>query len=220
VVVLPNRGRLSSASRVMRGDDCKAEGDSHSAGFRGPVEFGEEDAMQTIPLSANAVAVLRLRIKGHRLPVTIDRLPVYRELADAGIMEAAEDSFEFTEDGWARREELLRESEEHLRGLEPRLPDRIELSDAARKVLARFMAGDSEVTDVNRDAYRELARAGIMDAVGTFSKDDDCFFRLTRQGWERRYEFYRPSRKFSALAIARSLFLAASRIGKGVSAAR
>jgi hypothetical protein len=47
----------------------------------------------------------------------------------------------------------------------------------------RNLAGDTEVTDANRDAYRELARAGIMESVGTFSKCDDRVFQLTHQGW-------------------------------------
>jgi hypothetical protein len=86
--------------------------------------------------------------------------------------------------------------------------------------LAWRLAGDKEVTDANREAYRELARAGIMESVGTFTKRDDCVFQLTHQGWERRHEFQRPLRRFSASAIARSLSLAVSRIAKGVSAAR
>ena len=28
-----------------------------------------------------------------------------------------------------------------------------------------------------------------MMSVGTFSKGDDCVFKFTRQGWERRFEF-------------------------------
>ena len=86
--------------------------------------------------------------------------------------------------------------------------------------LARHLAGDKEVTDANRDAYRELARAGIMASVGTFIKGDDCVFQLTQQGWECRHEFQRLLLRFSASAIARSLSLAVSRIAKVVSAAR
>ena len=51
--------------------------------------------------------------------------------------------------------------------------------------MARHLAGDKEVADANRDAYRELARAGIMVSVGAFIKGDDCVFQLTHQGWER-----------------------------------
>ena len=58
--------------------------------------------MQTIVLSENAVAVLRLRTKGLRMPVTATRLQSYRELAEAGIMKPDGDDFRFTENGWAR----------------------------------------------------------------------------------------------------------------------
>jgi hypothetical protein len=40
-----------------------------------------------IPLSENAVAVLRFEIKGYRAKNKQCRLPAYRELAVAGIME-------------------------------------------------------------------------------------------------------------------------------------
>ncbi len=138
--------------------------------------------METVGLSESALAVLRLRAKGLRLPVTDRRLEAYRELALAGIMEPDGEDFLFTEDGWARREEQISAAEAHLRSLEPRLPERIELSTAARRTLARNLAGDKEVTNASRDAYRELARVGIMESVGTFIKGDDCVSQLTRQG--------------------------------------
>jgi hypothetical protein len=176
--------------------------------------------MQTVVLSKSALAVLRLRAKGLRLPATDARLEAYRELADAGIMKPDGDDFRFTADGWARREETIDAAEARLRSLEPRLPERIELSRAARRTLARHLAGHKQVTDANRDAYRELARAGIMESVGTFIKGDDCVFQLTHQGSERSHEFLHPSPRISASAIARSLSLAVSRIAKGVFAAR
>jgi hypothetical protein len=58
---------------------------------------------------------LRFLIKGHRLPVTDRRLPAFRELADAGIMAPDGEEFRFTEEGRARREELLSAAEAHLR---------------------------------------------------------------------------------------------------------
>jgi hypothetical protein len=143
-------------------------------------------------LSPNAVAVLRFEIKGWRSKVRGHRLSAYRELAAAGVMEPVPGSdtmFRFTEDGWARREEILEATVDRLHGLEPRLPVRIDLSDAARGVLARFLSGDEDVTDADRPAYRELAEAGIMMSVGTFTKGDDSVFRFTRQGWERRFEW-------------------------------
>ena len=176
--------------------------------------------MQAVALSKNAVAVLRLRVSGVRLPVTDRRLEAYRELAAAGIMQADGEDFRFIQDGWVRREELLGTAEAYLRSQEDSLPARIDLSRAARKTLAGHLAGDKEVTDANREAYRELAGAGIMVSVGTFAKGDDCVFQLTHQGWEHRHEFQRRLPRFSASAIARSLSLAVSRIARGVSAAR
>ncbi len=104
--------------------------------------------------------------------------------------------------------------------MEPSLPERIDLSSEARKTLARYVAGDRGVTDANREAYRELARAGIMVSVGTFAKGDDCVFQLTYRGWQRCHDFQRTLTRFSASAIARNLALAVSRIARVVSAAR
>jgi hypothetical protein len=175
---------------------------------------------ETFALSESAVAVLRFRVKGWRFPVRERDRDAFGELVEAGIMEPDGKDFRFTDGGWARREELLGAAEAHLRSLEPRLPDRLELSRAARTTLARHLAGDHEVTDANRGDYRELARAGIMESVGTFTKGDDCVFQLTRQGWERREEFQRPLRRLSASAVSRSLSRAFARIVRGVSAAR
>jgi hypothetical protein len=55
--------------------------------------------MQTVTLSKSALAVLRLRAKGLRLPVTDRRLGAYGELAEAGIMAPDGDDFRFTEEG-------------------------------------------------------------------------------------------------------------------------
>jgi hypothetical protein len=43
--------------------------------------------MQTMTLSENAIAVLRFEIKGYHSKAKERRLPAYRELAAAGIME-------------------------------------------------------------------------------------------------------------------------------------
>lgn len=176
--------------------------------------------MQTIVLSEPALAVLRFRVKGWPFSVRECDRDAFNELVAAGIMEPDGEDYRFTEAGWARRHELMSAAEAHIRSQEPRLPDRLDLSRAARRTLARHLAGSREVTDANRGAYRELARAGIMVSVGTFAKGDDCIFELTRQGWERREQFQRPLRRLSASAISRSLSLAFSRIARGVSAAR
>jgi hypothetical protein len=133
--------------------------------------------------------VFRLRAKKLRLEVNDRTLPAYRELVTAGIMVPDADGFQFTEDGWKQREEWISAAEAHINSLKPPLPDGIDLSEGARKVLARHLAGDDEVTDANRPAYRELASAGIMMPAGSFTKGDECVYRFTQAGWERRFEF-------------------------------
>jgi hypothetical protein len=44
------------------------------------------------------------------------------------------------------------------------------------------------VDDGNREAYRELARAGIMYPVSTFTRGPEAYFRFTEDGWNRRDE--------------------------------
>jgi hypothetical protein len=179
--------------------------------------------MQDVTLSENAVAILRFRAKGWPWKVNERNATAYRELAAAGIMEPVprgHPEFRFTADGWARREEILTAAEAHLRCLRPRLPRRIDLSRGARKTLARHLAGECNVTDVNREAYRELARAGIMEPVSTFIGGSEARYQFTWQGWQRRQEFQRPSPRLSASAMARSLWRAVLEIGKGVTAAR
>ncbi len=44
------------------------------------------------------------------------------------------------------------------------------------------------VDDGNREAYRELAAAGIMYPVSTFVRGPEAYFRFTPAGWERRHE--------------------------------
>jgi hypothetical protein len=110
--------------------------------------------MLTIALSENAVAELRFRVKGWKMPVTEWRLQALRELVDAGIMEPADGDFRFTEDGWARREELLHEAEERIERERFEPPDASHLSEAARELLRRRLSGDQEVTDANRAAFR------------------------------------------------------------------
>ncbi len=153
---------------------------------------------ETFALSESAVAALRFRVKGWHFPVRERDRDAFGELVAAGIMEPDGKDFRFTDGSWVRRDELLAAAEAHLRSLEPRLPDRLELSRGARRTLARHLAGDREVTDANRGDYRELARAGVMESVGTFTKGDDCVFQLTHQGWERRHEFQRRLPRFSS----------------------
>ena len=64
------------------------------------------------------------------------------------------------------------------------------LSEAALALLRyRLMTKDNRVDDSNREAYRELARAGIMFAVSGFASGPEASFRFTDDGWARRREF-------------------------------
>jgi hypothetical protein len=152
--------------------------------------------MQTIALSEQAVAVLRLRVKGLKLPVDEKRMGAYRELANAGIMTPVSDAdgaleadYRFTEDGWARREELLLEAQDRVERNRYDLPDASNLSEAARELLRRHLAGDREVTDANRPIYRELATARIMIPMHTFIGGRESAFHFTYWGWKRRFEW-------------------------------
>ena len=70
--------------------------------------------MQTVMLSEAAVATLRFCVKGWKRKVRERDLPAYRELVDAGIMEPNGVDFQFTKDGWSRREQILAEEEDRL----------------------------------------------------------------------------------------------------------
>ncbi len=41
----------------------------------------------------------------------------------------------------------------------------------------------------NREAYRELAAAGLMYPVSTFAHGPESLFRFTEEGWRRREEW-------------------------------
>ena len=146
-----------------------------------------------IALSENAVAVLRFEIKGWRARNQESRLPAYRELAAAGVMEpvpGSELEYRFTEDGLRQREELLAEAQDRIERERYEPPDMGSLSEAARALLRTCIAGECPDGDeTNRPAYRELVTARIMIPMGSFSKGDECVFRFTYWGWRRRFEF-------------------------------
>jgi hypothetical protein len=146
--------------------------------------------VQTITLSESAVAVLRFRIRGHPVPVTPQRLPAFRELAAAGIMEPDGEDFRFTDDGGARREEILRAEEDRIERGRYAPPDG-PLSEAAREQLRCYLAGDRRVTEENRPAYRELVGARVMIPMHGFIGGPESSFRLTYWGWQRRFELAR-----------------------------
>jgi hypothetical protein len=154
----------------------------------------------TFALTESAVAVLRFRVKGYRMKVTDRSREAFRELAAAGIMEPVsgadgnpEADYQFTENGWARRQELLSEAEERIEQERFEPPDGSSLSEPARELLRRRLAGDLEVTDANRPLYRELVAARIMYPVSTWVGGSESIFRFTRAGWERRDELSLPS---------------------------
>ncbi len=60
----------------------------------------------------------------------------------------------------------------------------IALSDTALSLLLLHVErGEMPVDDSNRELHRELARAGLMVAVHTFSGGREQFYRFTREGW-------------------------------------
>jgi len=143
--------------------------------------------MQPFKLSESAVALLRFRVKGHRTPVTELRLPAFRELVDAGIMVPDAGDFRFTEDGWARREEILRE-EERIERERYESPDASGLSVSARDLLRRIISGRVEITPENRPAFRELAAARIIILGHSFAGGRDSIYRWTYWGHRQRFE--------------------------------
>ncbi len=151
--------------------------------------------MRTLELSESAVALLRHRAKGWPINVRESDLPAFRELVDAGIMEPTEKDFRFTEDGWIQRDQLLAEAEDRIERARFDAPDASNLSEAARELLRRRLAGDERVTPDNLEAYRELSAARIMYPVSTWAGGPESVFRFTLLGWERREEWLnvRPS---------------------------
>jgi hypothetical protein len=142
---------------------------------------------ETIALSESAVAVLRFRVKGWRLPVRASNRDAFRELVAAGIMEPDGEDYRFTEAGEARRHEVLAEAEEQIARERYDPPDG-DLSEAARERLRRYLEGDRAVTEENRTAYRELVAARVMIPVHTFVGGREAAYRLTYWGYQRRCE--------------------------------
>ena len=57
-------------------------------------------------------------------------------------------------------------------------------AEALALLLLHVERGELPVDDSNRDLHRELARAGLMVAVHTFSGGREQFYRFTRAGWD------------------------------------
>jgi hypothetical protein len=157
--------------------------------------------MQSIALSANAVAALRFRVKGWRFPIRERDRDAFRELVAAGIMEPDGEDFRFSEDGWEHREELLAEAEDRIERERFEPPDATNLSEAAKELLRTCIAGNGPDGDeTNRPAYRELVNARIMIPMRSFTKGDERAFRFTywgykaTGGWNRTREPGFPAR--------------------------
>ena len=95
----------------------------------------------------------------------------------------------------------------------------VRLSRAARELLRRRAGGEHiEVTAENLEAYRELARVGVMYPCASFTRGPESVFRFTEEGWNRRYELQRS--RLAASAILRRILRAFSPMGSWVSGAR
>jgi hypothetical protein len=150
--------------------------------------------MKTVSLSEPAVALLRFRVKGWPIKFRESDMLAFQELVDAGIMEPNGRDFRFTDDGWIQRQELLTEAEDRIERGRFDPPDGSNLSEAARELLRRRLAGDDRVTSENLEAYRELSAARIMYPVSTWASGPESAFRFTLAGWERREEWVNDER--------------------------
>jgi hypothetical protein len=125
-----------------------------------------------IALSRNARELITRRLAGEEVRLTDETRRAYERLAEAGFTEPG--STRLTPEAMERRREFL--------------PHDGPLSAEAVAVFRQHLAGDREVNDANRVAYRELAAAGLMDACHSFAGGDESVYRLTQEGWERRFE--------------------------------
>ncbi|MFI5456353.1 MAG: hypothetical protein ACHRXM_12970 [Isosphaerales bacterium] len=96
----------------------------------------------------------------------------------------------------------------------------IKLSKDARNLLRLASRQHVEVTPENLEAYRELARAGVMVPLSGFMRGPEAVFRFTEEGWNMREELQRPSRRFTPSAMLRRIRRAFTPISKSVSGAR
>jgi hypothetical protein len=92
------------------------------------------------------------------------------------------------------------------------------LSRDARKLLRLASRDHVDVTPENLEAYRELARAGVMEPRSGFMRGPEAVFHFTEDGWNRRKELQRS--RFTPSAMLRRIRRAFSLTGKSVSGAR
>jgi hypothetical protein len=142
-------------------------------------------------LSENAVAALRFEIRGWRPKRPESRLPAYRELAAAGLMElvpGTEMEYRFTREGLEHREAILAREEERIERERYEPPDASGLSQAARDLLARMATERVEITKTNRPEFRELAAVRIVILGRSFLNGEESAYRWTYWGWHQRFE--------------------------------
>ncbi len=123
-------------------------------------------------LSRNARTLMVRCLSGEEIEVTRSLISARRELEEAGLLEAG--STRPTRAARRRRREFLPHD-----------------GPLSRTAVARFrshLAGDCEVTDTNRAAYRELAAAGLMAAGHSFVRGDESIYQLTKEGFQRKAE--------------------------------
>ena len=123
-------------------------------------------------LSRNARTFLLRCMSGEEIEATNGALSARRELERAGLLDR----------------DSLRPTPEALRRCREFLPHNGPLSETAIAQFRRHLAGDRDVTNENRAAYRELAAAGLMVAMHTFAGGDESAYRLSAMGFERKAE--------------------------------
>lgn len=70
----------------------------------------------------------------------------------------------------------------------------LELTEAARDLLRIRLSGERvDVAPDNRESYRELARAGLMEPISGFIGGTEAHFRLTKEACDRRVEWLTPA---------------------------
>jgi hypothetical protein len=131
--------------------------------FAPPLAILFEEIAMPRALSRNAQTLLVRCLSGEEIQSTGGVISARRELERAGLLE--EGSTRPTRAALRRRREFL--------------PQDGPLSRAALAQFRRHVAGDRDVTDANRAAYRELAAAGLMEAMHRFAGRDESVYRLT-----------------------------------------
>ena len=76
------------------------------------------------------------------------------------------------------------------------------LSRSARHLLGLTAREHVDVTPENLEAFRELARAGVMEPRSGFMRGPEAVFHFTEEGWNRREELQR-SRLMTSVMLRR-----------------